>query len=156
MAPEDLMQLAIDKCREGIASGQTPFGCAIALNDQVVAVNHNTVWLTTDTTAHAEINAIRAANQATGQIHLEDAMVATTCEPCPMCAAALHWARVGTIYYGASIDDAKQAGFNELQFPAFELLSRGEHPIDLQGGLLVDQCRELFNQWKADHAEKAY
>jgi len=95
-----------------------PFGCAIARGDELIAVAHNTVVATTDVTAHAEVNALRLACKTTGQIHLDGCVVATTCEPCPMCMAALHWARVETVYFGASIADADAAGFNELQVPA--------------------------------------
>ena len=110
--PAELMRMAIEKCREGIAIGQSPFGCAIARGDDVLAAAHNTVLQTTDITAHAEVNALRAACRAAGDIFLERAVVATTCEPCPMCMAALHWARVETVYYGATINDAEAAGFN--------------------------------------------
>jgi tRNA(Arg) A34 adenosine deaminase TadA len=53
MNPSDLMQLAIEKCRQGIAAGQSPFGCAIARHGEVISCSHNTVVLTTDITAHA-------------------------------------------------------------------------------------------------------
>jgi guanine deaminase len=94
ISPEELMRMAIDKCRQGLARGQSPFGCAIAVGDRVISNEHNTVVLTTDITAHAEVNAIRAGNREIKNIFLEGAIVATTCEPCPMCMAALHWARV--------------------------------------------------------------
>ena len=110
MDPAALMQLAIDKCREGLAKGQSPFGCAIAQGDRVIAAAHNTVVLTTDITAHAEVNAIRQGCRAIDEIFLDEAIVATTCEPCPMCMAALHWARVQTVYFGATIADADEAG----------------------------------------------
>ncbi|QDU89988.1 Guanine deaminase [Pirellulimonas nuda] len=147
MNPEALMQLAIDKCREGLAAGQSPFGCAIAIGDRVVAANHNTVALTTDITAHAEVNALRAACLEVGELHLKGAVVATTCEPCPMCMAALHWAQVDHVYYGASIDDAAVAGFNELHLPAVELLRLGGSSVKLTGDLLTEGCRELFTEW---------
>ena len=146
--PEELMKLAIDKAREGLEKGQSPFGCAIARGDELLAVTHNTVVLSTDITAHAEVNALRDACQAADSILLADCLVATTCEPCPMCMAALHWARVGTVYYGASIADAEDAGFNELQLPAAELLKIGRSQVLLQPGLLAEPCRELFQQWK--------
>ena len=110
MDPAELMRLAIEKCRDGIAHGQSPFGCAIARDGEVLSCSHNTVVLTTDITAHAEVNAIREACRAVGDIFLTGAIVATTCEPCPMCMAALHWARVDTVYYGATIADADEAG----------------------------------------------
>ncbi len=154
--PAELMQIAIDTCREGIAHGQSPFGCAIAIGDQVISRAHNTVVLTTDITAHAEVNAIRVGCKTIDKIFLTDAIVATTCEPCPMCMAALHWARVGTVYYGASIADADTAGFNELQLPAAELLRIGGSNVKLESGLLTEQCVELFELWKANPSKVSY
>ncbi len=156
MVPEHLMAMAVEKCREGIAAGQTPFGCVIARGDEILAVAHNVVLAATDITAHAEVAAIRIACRQTGQILLEDAIVATTCEPCPMCMAALHWARVKTVYYGASIGDASLAGFNELQLPAAELLRIGNSPVELVGGVLAEDCRELFAQWQATARRESY
>jgi guanine deaminase len=147
--PEGLMRLAIGKAQEGIAKGQTPFGCAIAVGDQIVAVSHNQVWLTTDITAHAEVTALREACRQTGKVHLVGALVATTCEPCPMCMAALHWARVDTVYFGATIADAAAAGFNELAVSADELLKRGGSQVKLTSGLLRKECAALFDEWKA-------
>src|SRR5690606_24302527 len=106
----------------GIAAGQTPFGCAIASADGVVAACHNEVYATTDVTAHAEITALREACRRTGRVWLDGFHVATTCEPCPMCLGALHWSRVAVVYHGASIADAAAAGFNELEVPAQRLI----------------------------------
>jgi tRNA(Arg) A34 adenosine deaminase TadA len=150
------MRMAIDKCRQGLARGQSPFGCAIAIGRQVVSAEHNTVVLTTDITAHAEINAIRSANRELKKIFLEGAIVATTCEPCPMCMAALHWARVDSVYFGATIGDAEGAGFNELLLPAAELLRRGGSPLKLVGGTLQDECKELFTEWLANPQHQVY
>lgn len=156
ITPDELMQLAIDVCRQGIERGQSPFGCAIAIGDRVVAKTHNTVALTTDITAHAEVNAIRAANQEVDDIFLDGALVATTCEPCPMCMAALHWARVKTVYYGATIADADHAGFNELELPASELLRIGGSKVELIGDVRADDCRQLFAQWNANPDRTPY
>lgn len=156
MTPDALMQVAIDKCREGLAEGQSPFGCAVAIGDQVVAVAHNTVVLTTDITAHAEINALREGCRATGKIFLERATVATTCEPCPMCMAALHWARVEHVYFGATIDDATQAGFNELALPAADLLRLGGSSVRLTGEVRRADCRQLFDEWLASPKRTPY
>lgn len=156
MEPADLMRLAIDKCRQGVAAGQSPFGCAIARGDELLAVSHNTVLLSTDITAHAEVNALREACRQAGDILLEGAIVATTCEPCPMCMAALHWARVEAVYYGASIADAASAGFNELQLPAAELLRLGGSKLKLIPGLLPQECKQLFVEWNASPNRKVY
>lgn len=156
MDPAELMQLAIEKTRQGMAAGQSPFGCAIARNGQLLSCSHNTVLLTTDITAHAEVNAIREACLAVDDIFLEGAIVATTCEPCPMCMAALHWARVDTVYYGATIADADGAGFNELQLPAAELLKLGRSKLKLVPQLLPEECKQLFAEWNANPKRRAY
>lgn len=152
----ELMRLAIDKCRQGIASGQSPFGCAIARGDRVVAVEHNIVLLTTDITAHAEITALRTACRGERDVHLPGAIVATTCEPCPMCLAALHWARVETVYFGATIADAQAAGFNEMKTPAAEIARLGGCHVRLVSGVLADECRALFAEWKASPNPRTY
>ena len=154
--PDHLMTLAIAAARDGIRAGQSPFGCAIASEGGVVAVAHNQVIETTDITCHAEINALRQACRAVGDIHLTGATVATTCEPCPMCMAALHWARVGTVYYGASIADAATAGFNELHLPASELLRIGRSTVELVPGVLAQECRGLFQEWASSPLARSY
>jgi tRNA(Arg) A34 adenosine deaminase TadA len=150
------MKLAIETCRVGIEAGQTPFGCVIARGDQVLAAAHNTVLQTTDITAHAELNAIREACRAANDIFLDSAVVATTCEPCPMCMAALHWARVAVVYYGATIQDAQAAGFNELELPAETLARMGNSNVKLVGSLMAEECRQLFQLWKAQPGARAY
>ncbi|HEY3394474.1 MAG TPA: nucleoside deaminase [Lacipirellulaceae bacterium] len=156
MDPAELMRLAIEKCRAGIAQGQSPFGCAIARDGKILSCSHNTVVLTTDITAHAEVNAIREACREVGDIFLTGAIVATTCEPCPMCMAALHWARVDTVYYGATIADADKAGFNELQLPAAELLRLGDSKLKLMPNVLMKECKQLFDEWLVNPNRTVY
>ena len=156
LEPERLMRLAIEAAHQGIRAGQSPFGCAIASDAGVVAVAHNQVLATTDITCHAEVNAVRQACRAIGDVHLTGFTVATTCEPCPMCTAALHWARVGIIYYGASIADAAAAGFNELEVPAGELLRLGSSSVEIVPGVLAPECKELFREWAQNPAARSY
>lgn len=153
---KELMHLAIEKARAGIRVGQSPFGCAIAHGERVIAVAHNTVLATTDITAHAEMNAIRLACQSLGRIHLTECVVATTCEPCPMCMAALHWARVEQVYFGATISDAEAAGFNELKLPAAELLKIGGSRVALAAGIMGPECQALFAEWRQAPDCRAY
>ncbi|MCR9118588.1 MAG: nucleoside deaminase, partial [bacterium] len=131
-------------------------GCVIARDNAFLAVAHNTVAAATDITAHAEVNAVRQANQSVGELHLPGAVVATTCEPCPMCMAALHWAGVETVYFGASIADAEAAGFRELRLSAEALVSLGESGIELVSGVLTEQCRELFADWLNNDERQPY
>lgn len=152
--PEALMQLAIDKCREGIADGQAPFGCAIARGDELLAVEHNTMRRTFDVTAHAEINALRTALARRRALEIEGAIMATTGEPCPMCTAAIHWAHVATVHYGASIADIQAAGFVDMQIPSAEIKRLGGSTIELVHGPLSDECRKLFDEWRSRAARQ--
>ncbi len=156
ISPDELMRLAIEKAREGIAAGQSPFGCAIARGDDVISIRHNTVIASIDITAHAEINALRTACSETGNVLLEDCVAATTCEPCPMCMSALHWARLETVYFGATIADAESAGFNELKLPAAEILSVGGSKVQLIGSILSDECKKLFDEWRQSPNPQTY
>lgn len=155
-SPDDLMRLAVAKARDGIAAGQSPFGCAIARGDELLAVTHNTVLATTDITAHAEINALRLACQSSSQIHLNGCIVASTCEPCPMCMSALHWARVDRVYFGATIVDADQAGFNELKFSAADLVRSGGSHVQVMPGVLTAECVSLFAEWSKLPLRRTY
>jgi len=150
------MLLAIEVARRGIECGQTPFGAVIVRDGQVLAEAHNTVWQDGDPTAHAEINAVRRAAAAVGSIDLSGCTIYSTCEPCPMCLAALHWAKVDRVVYGATIADAAAAGFSELTVPAAELAARGGSHLKVEPGPLADQCRELFQLWRQRSANAAY
>ncbi|MHC4755582.1 MAG: nucleoside deaminase, partial [Planctomycetota bacterium] len=111
---EKFMTMAIEKAKEGFGNDNSPFGACIVKDGEVVSCEHNIVWQSTDITAHAEINAIRKACEKLNTIDLSGCVIYSTCEPCPMCFTACHWAKISTIVYGASIPDAKNAGFSEL------------------------------------------
>src|SRR5438105_5081837 len=114
MTDTDFLRLAIKKTRDGIQAGQSPFGSLIVKDGKVVACTHNTVWATTDPTAHAEVNCIRAAAKALNSIDFKGSTLYSTTEPCPMCLAAIHWAKIDRVVFGATIADAASAGFAEL------------------------------------------
>jgi tRNA(Arg) A34 adenosine deaminase TadA len=150
------MAAAIAAARAGTEAGQAPFGCAIALGGRVLAAGHNTVWRDGDPTRHAEVNVIGAACRELGSISLAGATLYATCEPCPMCFAAAHWARVGRIVWGASIADAQAAGFNELAIPAERLRALGGTGVELVAGFRADDCRALFRDWRELGRGRAY
>jgi len=154
MDAEALMRLAIEQARLGIAGGESPFGCVVSLDGQVIARAHNCVRSAIDITAHAEITALRQACRQTGQVHLPGAIVAATCEPCPMCLAALQWARVETVYCGASTADAARAGFRALRTLAGDL-GDGESEINLVPGILSAECVALFDEWQVRNRSAA-
>jgi tRNA(Arg) A34 adenosine deaminase TadA len=142
------MNMAIEKAREGIAAGQSPFGAVIVRDGEVVAATHNTVWRDSDPTAHAEVNCIRSAAGALETISLSGCEMYSTCEPCPMCLAAIHWSKIDRVVYGATIADAAAAGFCELHVAARELAELGRSPLRVESGLLREECARLFEQWR--------
>jgi tRNA(Arg) A34 adenosine deaminase TadA len=156
MRDEAFMRLAVAKAAEGVAAGQTPFGACIVKGDEMISCEHNAVWATTDITAHAEIRAIRAACRALGSIDLAGCSIYTTCEPCPMCFSACHWAHLDRIVYGAVIADAQAAGFRELTIPAEEMKRIGGSPIKLQSGVLQEDCARLMREWAETPGRKTY
>ncbi|HTQ86152.1 MAG TPA: nucleoside deaminase [Candidatus Solibacter sp.] len=156
MTDADFLRQAIAAAREGIAAGQSPFGSVIVRDGVVIAAAHNTVWRDTDPTAHAEVNNIRAASRARGAIDLSDCTLYSTCEPCPMCLSAIHWAKIRRVVYGAGIDDAAAAGFSELRVAAGELARMGGSKLVVEGGLLLDECRELFEEFRRVSDGKRY
>ncbi len=150
------MRLAVRKTEEGIAAGQAPFGSVITKDGEVVAVTHNTVWRTGDPTAHAEINCIRQAASVLKSISLRGCTLYSTTEPCPMCLAAIHWAKIDRVVFGASIADAQAAGFCELCVDAKVLAEMGRSHLQVEGGVLRDQCAALFERWHAAGLSNPY
>jgi guanine deaminase len=153
---ERFMRLAIDKAREGVAQGQTPFGACIVTDGRPVACEHNVVWATTDITAHAEVTAIRAACKALGAIDLSGCVIFSTTEPCPMCFSAIHWARISKISFGTRIEDAEAFGFNELKVSDAEMKRLGGSNVAIEAGLLRDENLQLFREWKARKDSRSY
>ncbi len=150
------MRLAIEKAKQGIKEGQTPFGACIVKNDKIIACSHNLVWKNTDITAHAEITAIRAAGKSLKKIDLSGCTIYSTCEPCPMCFSACHWARISRIVFGCSIKDAKDFGFNELVISDLNLRKLGKSKIKIIPGLLIEENIALFKFWKKQAKARAY
>ncbi len=147
MTDEKFMRLAMEKAREGIRNGQTPFGACIVKNQEVIACVHNVVWHTTDITAHAEVHAIREACKKLGTIDLSGATIYSTCEPCPMCFSACHWARISRIVFGARIEDAQHAGFNELSISNQIMKKFGNSPVEIVADFLRQENQALFEEW---------
>ncbi|HBF14008.1 MAG TPA: nucleoside deaminase [Deltaproteobacteria bacterium] len=153
---EQFMRLAIAKTKLGIQKGQTPFGAAIVKKGKLVVCVHNMVWATTDITSHAEIHAIRKACKKLKTIDLSGCTLYSTCEPCPMCFSACHWARIDKIICGATIKDAKACGFHELALSNDQMKKWGKSSIQIQKNLLAKECRALFLLWAKEAKSKKY
>jgi guanine deaminase len=156
MNDESYMRLAIAMAREGIADGHLPVAATIVREGKVVAVTHNEVWQTCDPTAHAEITGIRQAALSLKSISLHGCDLYSTTEPCPMCLAAIHWAKIDRVVFGATIADSAAYGFNELLVPAAQLAAMGHSHLKVEGGLLRDECAALFAEWKKSGLSESY
>lgn len=156
MTDAELMRAAIRKAEEGIAAGNTPFGACIAKDGEVVSCAHNRVWETLDSTAHAEIVAIRDACHHLGAIDLSGCTIFSTTEPCPMCFSAAHWARIGRIVFGSRIEDARRFGFNELRVSNLDMKRLGGSPISVTANFLRCECLILLERWIARPDRRVY
>lgn len=108
------LQEAINLAESNVRNNKCgPFGAVIVLNGEVIGRGVNEVLQTNDPTAHAEITAIRNSCKATGNFRLENAVIYSSCEPCPMCLGAIYWARISRIVFASSSTDAADAGFDD-------------------------------------------
>jgi tRNA(Arg) A34 adenosine deaminase TadA len=117
MLTHRFMREAIRLARRAVRDGTGgPFGAVIVRRGKIIARSQNTVLAANDPTAHAEVNAIRAACERLGRFRLDDCELYTSCEPCPMCLAAIQWARLRRVHYAATRHDAARAGFDDARF----------------------------------------
>lgn len=98
---EKYMKMALDEAAAAASEDEVPVGAVIVSRGRIVGKGHNMTERLNDPTAHAEMIAITAATEALGGKYLNDCELYVTVEPCPMCAAALNWAQIGKIVFGA-------------------------------------------------------
>jgi tRNA(Arg) A34 adenosine deaminase TadA len=156
MNDEDYMRLAIGAARLGVEEGQSPFAACIVKDGEILCCMHNHVWRDLDSTAHAEIVAIREACKKLHSIDLKGCVIYSTCEPCPMCFAACHWAKISKIIYGARIADAQSLGFSELSLSNLQMKREGKSPIEIVGDCLRNESLELMKAWSKRSDRRAY
>jgi guanine deaminase len=147
--PAEFMREAIALSRAGMREGAGgPFGAVIVKDGQIIARGCNQVTSTCDPTAHAEVVAIRAAARELKTFSLAGCEIYTTCEPCPMCLAAVYWARLDRLYFANTRSDAAAAGFDDdaiygqIPLPISERSIRTEH-------ILGEEAWEVFAEWQA-------
>ena len=146
-AHEEHMRRAIAMSRQAIRTNRGfPFGAVIVREGEVVAEAHNTVLSDNDPTAHAEINAIRAASAKLGTFSLEGCEIYASGEPCPMCLAAIYWSRLDRIYYANRKQDAHRIGFSDDSFYREIALPPEGRRIPMSR-LLGDEAVAVFAEW---------
>ncbi|MCU1318965.1 MAG: Guanine deaminase [Edaphobacter sp.] len=142
------MEQAIALATENVTSGRGgPFGAVIVRDGTIVATGVNRVTATNDPTAHAEVTAIRRACAELGSVSLAGCEIYSSCEPCPMCLAAIYWSRCEAIFYGNTAADAAAAGFDD----AF-LYEEVKRPLDQRSLPIANLMREKaissFDAWR--------
>lgn len=138
MSDEFYMREALKEAEAALREGEIPIGAVVVCRDRIISRGHNMTERLQDPTAHAEMIAITAGTEAVGGKYLTGCTLYVTVEPCPMCAAALNWAQVGRIVWGA---DDPQRGFS-LFSPS--LL----HPkTETASGILREDCSALMSEF---------
>ncbi len=143
MSPEELMRQALALAQEARDAGEIPVGCLITDGEgSVIAVGRNRREERRDATAHAEVEAIRAACEQRGDWHLDDCTLYVTLEPCPMCAGAILNARMKTVVYGAREPKTGSLG------SVIDLYAEnyGYHPR-VYGGVCREDCAALLRSF---------
>jgi len=141
------MQRAIELSNIAVESNMGgPFGCVIVKNGEIIAEGHNSVTGTNDPTAHAEMVAIRKACKELETFQLDDCIIYTSCEPCPMCFGAIYWARPKKLYYACTKEDAAKIDFDD-QFIYEELDKKGINQRIEFENFMRDEANVVFNQW---------
>ena len=133
---------ALNEARAAVQAGDVPVGAVIVVGGQIVARGHNRREASGDPTAHAEIEALRAASRLIGRWHVEGTLYVTQ-EPCPMCAGALVNSRVKRLVYGCA---NPKAGAVDTLFSIVND-SRLNHRMPVTSGVLADECAELLRSF---------
>jgi len=153
---EYFMRRAISLAQKGIDSNSGgPFGAVVVKDGEIIGEGCNQVTSTNDPTAHAEVVAIRNACQKLGSFQLDNCILYTSCEPCPMCLGAIYWARPLRVFYAATREDAAQIGFDD-QFIYEEIEKNFEHRQMKLVNLMRDEGLAVFENWENKSDKKEY
>ena len=149
MNSDEFMREAIRLAEDGVRTGRGgPFGCVVVRRGEIVGRGSNRVTSANDPTAHAEVTAIREACAKLGTFQLADCELYTSCEPCPMCLAAIYWARIPTVFYGNTRQDAAAIGFDDDFIYRQMPLPPEQRAIKMQP-LLRTEAQAAFREWAA-------
>lgn len=139
------MHKAVEKAFEGMRNNKGgPFGAVIVKDGKIIAEGHNEVVETNDPTMHAEIVVIRKATKLLKRFDLSDCEIYSSCEPCPMCFAAIHWAKMKKLYYGCTREDAAKIGFDD------------KFIYDVINGVASKEQVESFSKFEREHCLKPF
>jgi len=149
MNHDTFMRAAIRLADDGLTAGRGgPFGCVVVRRGEIVGRGNNRVTSANDPTAHAEVTAIRDACASLQTFQLTDCELYTSCEPCPMCLSAIYWARIPTVYYGNTRQDAAAIGFDDDFIYQQVALPPEQRTVRMEP-LLHEEALGTFRAWAA-------
>jgi guanine deaminase len=155
-SPETFMKEAIRLSFETMRNNTGgPFGAVVVKDGKIIAHGFNKVVSTNDPTAHAEVVAIREACKVLNDFQLTGCEIYTSCEPCPMCMAAIYWARPEKVYYANSKTDAAKIGFDD-DFIYSELAKPYEARKIPLLRIMPDEALEAFTEWASKNDKVHY
>lgn len=152
MSHEAFMRRAIALSRQQmLATGDPPFAALVVKDGRIVGEGVNRVVSAHDASAHGEVEAIRDAGRRLGSWDLGGCILYTSCEPCQMCLAAMHWAGIARLYYANSLDDCAALGFDLA--PLRALLGQPASDGRLAGERILDaEAHAVFDEWRTHPA----
>jgi len=145
MTDEEYMQAALQLAQQAAAAGEVPVGALVVRDGDVIGRGFNAPISCADPSAHAEMQAMRAAAQALGNYRLTGCTLYVTLEPCAMCAGAIQHARIARLVYGAA--DPKTGACGSVVDLMAE--SRLNHHCEVQGGVLAEPCGKILSNFFA-------
>src|SRR5690606_1222566 len=153
---KQFIKRAIELSEKGMDSNAGgPFGAVIVKNGEIIAEGFNQVTSSNDPTAHAEVVAIRKACEKLGTFQLDDCIIYTSCEPCPMCLGAIYWACPKVVYYACTKEDAGAIGFDD-HFIYDEIDKDIENRNVKFINLDREEGRKVFKKWEAKEGRIDY
>ncbi len=152
---KEFMREAIALSCKNVDNGGGPFGAVIVKNGKIIARGVNKVTINNDPTAHAEVTAIREAAKELNTFDLSGCEIYTSCEPCPMCLAAIYWAHIDRIYFGNSKTDARNIHFDDAFIYEEIMLPLDERKLP-STQILREEALDAFKKWTAKEDKMEY
>lgn len=153
---KEFIKRAIALSEKGMnADAGGPFGALVVKNGEIIAEGFNQVTSSNDPTAHAEVVAIRKACEKLGAFQLDDCIIYTSCEPCPMCLGAIYWSRPKAVYYACTKEDAAEIGFDD-HFIYDEIDKNIEDRNVKFINLNREEGRVVFKKWEDKEGKTNY
>jgi guanine deaminase len=156
MKEREFMDIAVKIAQENVMTNSGgPFGAIVVKDGEVIGMGRNVVTATNDPTAHAEMQAIRAACKALNSFQLQGCELYTSCEPCPMCIGAIYWARLRAVYYACTKTEAAAIGFDDHFIYEQIALPMEQRGIEMKQ-IRSDHDKLPFTTWKSSIKKTEY